>query len=307
MRNLSSRWRSHYHQFMRESVIVRVPATSANLGPGFDCLGLAVDIWASITVSLEGAPPNRSDPMAVMALTAARRLFDKAGHTPPEGLSASYEGDIPIARGLGASAVARIGGLVAANTLAGEPFDREALLDIAADLEGHADNVTPALLGGLQVSVIDRLRVLHVAASLPAGLLAVLFVPDLSMPTRESRKLLPRHLSREDAVHNTGRASLLVAALAAGRLDLLDAATQDRLHQKPRSKLFPAMFPIFEAARAAGAHCAYLSGGGSTICAFATSNEEGIADAMAEAAHNRETPGYTLITRPTERGAEIVD
>jgi len=126
------------------------------------------------------------------------------------------------------------------------------------------------------------------------------------MPTRESRKLLPGQLSRADAVHNTARAALLVAAMAAGRFDLLDAATQDRLHQRPRSKLFPAMFAIFEAAKAAGAHCAYLSGGGSTICALASSNEQGIADAMAEAGRTRKTLGYTLVTRPSERGAEVL-
>jgi homoserine kinase len=291
---------------MPTSVAVRVPATSANLGPGFDCLGLALDIWATITVSIDGPSPSSSDPMAMMARTAARRVYEKIGSEAPRGLSAQYEGDIPIARGLGASAVARAGGLVAANALAGERLDREALLGIATDLEGHADNASPALFGGLQVSVLDGERVLHASVQLPPGLSAVLFVPELRMPTRESRKLLPSQLSRQDAVHNTSRAALLVAALAQGRVDLLDAATQDRLHQKPRSKLFPAMFAIFDAAKAAGAHCAYLSGGGSTICALASENQQGIADAMQEAAHNRETPGETRITRPTERGAEIV-
>jgi homoserine kinase len=291
---------------MPTAVSVRVPATSANLGPGFDCLGLALDIWATITIAVEGPPASSDEPMAAMALTAARRVYDKAGFEAPAGLSASYEGDIPIARGLGASAVARVGGVVAANAIAGDQFETDALLGIATDLEGHADNVAPALFGGLQVSVVDRGRVLYASVSLPDGLSAVLFVPELRMPTRESRKLLPSELSREDAVHNAGRTALLVAALFEGRLDLLDAATQDRLHQKPRSKLFPAMFAIFEAAKAAGAHCAYLSGGGSTICALATANQQGIADAMAEAASARETPGRALITRPTERGAEVV-
>jgi homoserine kinase len=289
------------------SVTVRVPATSANLGPGFDCLGLALDIWATITIEDTDHVTKVDDPMAAMALAGARRTFGKAARESPQGLSARYDGDIPIARGLGASAVARAGAVLAANALAGDVLDREGLLGIATELEGHADNVAPALFGGLQVSVVDGERVLHVSARLPEGLFAVLFVPELRMATKESRKLLPAELSREDAVHNTGRAALLVAAFAAGRFDLLDAATQDRLHQKPRSKLFPAMFPIFEAAKGAGAHCAYLSGGGSTICALATANERGIADAMQEAARGRETPGRTIITRPTEKGAEIVE
>jgi homoserine kinase len=291
---------------MPSSVSVRVPATSANLGPGFDCLGMALDLWATITLETGGTGGEPDEAMAQMALKAAHRVFNVARWKPPGGLVMRYEGDIPIARGLGASAVARVGGALAANAIAGEPLDREALLAIATELEGHADNVTPAIFGGLQVSVVEDKRVLHVAVALPKGLSAVLFVPELRMPTRESRKLLPGELSRADAVHNTARAALLVAAMAAGRFELLDAATQDRLHQKPRSKLFPAMFAVFDAAKAAGAHCAYLSGGGSTICALASSNEQGIADAMAEAGRARETVGYTLVTRPTEEGAEVV-
>ena len=294
---------------MPTAVTVRVPATSANLGPGFDCLGLALDLWATITLSVDGAPRpggRSAEPMAHMALVAARAVFEKAGRAAPGGLVAAYEGDIPIARGLGASAVARVGGAVAANALAGGPLDADGLLAIGTALEGHADNVAPALFGGFQVSVANGDRVLHTAAALPEGLSAVLFVPELRMPTRESRKLLPKSLSRADAVHNIGRAALLVAALGEGRFDLLDTATDDRLHQPARSQLFPAMYAIFEAAKAAGAHCAYLSGGGSTICALATSNEQGIADSMLEAARARETPGHTIVTRPTGRGAEVV-
>jgi len=291
---------------MATSVSVRVPATSANLGPGFDCLGLALDLWASIRLDRSGRVGN-NDAMASMALIAARRVFSQYGQEPPAGLNATYEGDIPIARGLGASAVARVGGALAANGMAGGTLGREAVLALVTELEGHADNVTPALFGGLQVSVVEDDRALHVGVPLPPALRAVLFVPELRMPTKESRKLLPDHISRVDSVYNTGRAALLVSALAAGRLDLLDAGTQDRLHQKRRSKLFPAMFPLFEAAKAAGAHCAYLSGGGSTICALATGNEHGIADAMLEAARARETPGRTIITRPTSKGAEVVE
>ncbi len=291
---------------MPASVSVRVPATSANLGPGFDCLGLALDIWATITVAADDGM-TEDEPMAHMALAAARRVMEKAGRRPNREFSARYEGDIPIARGLGASAVARVGGAVAANALLAEPLDREHLLGIATDLEGHSDNVAPALFGGFQVSVVDNGRVLRSDAAFPASLSAVLFVPELRMPTKESRKLLPASLSRADTVYNTGRTALLVAAMAAGRFDLMDAGTQDRLHQPARARLFPAMFAIMDAARAAGAHCSYLSGGGSTLCALATENQQRIADAMLEAARSRETPGATIITAPTPRGAEIVE
>lgn len=290
---------------MPSSVTVRVPATSANLGPGFDCLGLALDLWGEITLTLEGGRGDR-DPMATMALTAARRVYEKARLRVPA-MSARYDGDIPIARGLGASAVARVGGALAANTLAGDKLDTEGLLAIGTTLESHADNVAPAIFGGMQVAVTDGDLIQHTSVTLPRGLSAVVFVPELRMPTRESRKLLPQSLPRQDVVHNASRAALLVAAIAAGRFDLLDTATQDKLHQPARAQLFPAMFAIFSAAKDAGAHCAYLSGGGSSICALASDNLRGIADAMEQAAHNRETPGRSIITKPTPKGAHVVE
>lgn len=203
--------------------------------------------------------------------------------------------------------MARIGGLVAANAMAGGALDEDEVLMLGAELEGHADNAAPALLGGFQVSVMLEDRVLHTSVPVSPELSAVLFIPELRMPTKESRKLLPSSLSRKDVVHNSSRAALLVAAMASGRFDLLDTATDDRLHQPARSKMFPAMYAIFEAARSAGAHCAYLSGGGSTLCALATTNQRGIADAMLEAARAREVEGQTRVTRPVERGAEVSD
>jgi homoserine kinase len=288
---------------MLDSASVRVPATSANLGAGFDCLGLALDLWSTVTVCR--GPETADEPMARMAITAARRAYDSAGQQPPPDLCALYEGDIPIARGLGASAVARVGGLVAANEFLGRPLTDETILELGTELEGHADNVTPALFGGFQVSVVVDGRVLHTSAPVPPGLSAVLFVPELRMPTKESRKLLPSHLTRADAVHNASRAAMLVAAFAAGRFDLLDAAVDDRLHQPARSKLFPAMYAIFDAAKTAGAHCAYLSGGGSTLCALATGAEREIAAAMQSSADSRGVPGHTIVTRPAEKGARL--
>src|SRR5207249_1932677 len=125
-------------------------------------------------------------------------------------------------------------------------------------------------------------------------------------PTGESRKLLPESLSKEDAVHNIGRAAMLVAALSAGQWDLLEMATQDRVHQPAREKIFPAMPHIFTAAKDAGALCAYLSGGGSTIAAFATDNEERIARAMMQQALSRGYPGKTMITAPSNNGAQVI-
>ncbi|MDP2949264.1 MAG: homoserine kinase [Chloroflexota bacterium] len=288
-------------------ITVRAPATTANLGPGFDCLGMALDLWAEVVVSAAEEPmPPPSDPIGSLAVEAARRLFSHVGTKPPSGLSAECTRPIPVARGLGASAVARAAGLLAANSLLGEPLDREEMLALGAELEGHADNMAPTLFGGLQVAVRDGESVAHVGLTVPAGLKAVLFVPDQEMPTQESRQVLPQQLSRQDAIYNIGRAALLVAALASGRLDLLDVATQDRLHQPARAKIFPAMQAIFQAAREAGALGAFLSGGGSTILALACQGEESIGRAMAEAAAREGVGGETMITAPSDAAAQIV-
>ena len=288
-----------------DSITLRVPATSANLGPGFDALGLALELAAEISLTIAGPARKPRDVMERMIVSAARETYRRAGAPEPPALSARVLRPIPLGRGLGASAVARAAGVIGANTLLGRPLDDAAVLALAAELEGHADNVAPAVLGGLQVVVAENEQLTCVGVPVPEELRVVLYVPEFSMPTQESRKRLPAQLSREDAVYNIGRAALLVAAVAAGRFDAMRTATQDRLHQPTRAGLFPAMPAIIDAAVGAGAHAAYLSGGGSTIAAWATSGEERIGRAMAEAAAAN-IAGEVLYTRPSARGAYVI-
>jgi homoserine kinase len=166
--------------------------------------------------------------------------------------------------------------------------------------------MAPALFGGLRVVVKDGGGYRHVAARIAPGLKMVLFIPDFEMPTAESRKLLPQTLSKDDAVHNIGRAALLMAALANGDWASLGEATQDRMHQPARARIFPGMTDIFAAALDAGAHGAYLSGAGSTIAAFATHDEERIARAMMQEGIARGYPGRTAIAEPSAEGAVVV-
>jgi homoserine kinase len=289
---------------MPNSVTIRVPATSANLGPGFDSLGLALDITQDVTLSV-GPDGGRFDGLSRLVLDAAKSAFRLAKVEVPE-LTASGTPTIPIGRGLGASAAARAAGIVGANALLGGVLSDEQMLSLGAGLEGHADNMAPALFGGLRVVVRDGDGYVHLAAPIAVGLKVVLFVPDFEMPTNESRKLLPTSLSREDAIHNIGRAALLVAALCRGDWQLLDLATQDRLHQPARAELFPAMPGIIAAAKDAGAHCAYLSGGGSTIAAFATTEPDSIMAAMVEAARSGGYTGKTIVTEPSDTGAHVL-
>jgi len=287
-------------------VTVRAPATTANLGPGFDCLGMALDIWTVVTVETGkpyGAPEHGLSRLVLQGVQAA---FESVGSLPEVKIEA--DGGIPIARGLGASAALRAAGLLAGNALIDNIHDADALLAMGTRLEGHPDNMSPCLLGGFQVNARDAGgAVLHQQASLPDDLQVVVFVPDFEMPTQESRRKLPRQLSREDTVFNVSRAALLVAALAAGNYDVLDEATQDRIHQPVRSEIFTGLIPIMSAAKEGGAAASYLSGGGSTVAAFVRGDgSERVARLMTQAAISKGFSGRSIVTKPTPQGAHVV-
>jgi homoserine kinase len=220
-------------------------------------------------------------------------------------VSVEWDGAIPLARGLGASAALRAAGLLAGNALLEGRLDADALLALGTRLEGHPDNMAPCLFGGLQVMMRADDRLLHLSAPVPDDLQVVVFVPDFEMPTQESRRRLPRQLSRDDAVFNVSRAALLIAALGAGRYDLLDEATQDRIHQPVRSEIFTGLVPIMTAAKEAGAAASYLSGGGSTVAAFVREGAERVSRLMTQAALAHGFSGRSIITRPSASGAHI--
>lgn len=295
-------------------VSVRVPATTANLGPGFDCLGLALDIYngvsleeseaSSIIVSGEGSK-TLSRTANNLVFKAVSLVYQEAGKALPR-LRLSCQNNIPLKRGLGSSAAAVVGGLVAANLLCGKPLSQSQILKLAWRLEGHPDNVAPALLGGCRVTVLDRDEVISISIPVPPELEAVLFIPDFEMSTREARAVLPSEISRADAIFNIGRAALLVAALTTGQLDCLKLATQDRLHQPARQTLFPTMGMLFEAALGAGALGVFLSGAGSTILALTVNKASTIAQAMVEAAAVQNISGRAMIAHPSLAGAQAM-
>ena len=296
------------------SVSVRTPATTANLGPGFDCLGMALDWWNDLHVEVSSTPYVRAIGEGADSLSnaednlvyrAAQALFREAGQKPPH-LSIVCENRIPLARGLGSSAAAIVGGLVAANALCESPLDSSCLLSMAAGMEGHADNVAPALLGGCRVAVRNGDSILTDEVPVPNGLKAIVLVPEAPMPTRKARAVLSAEVSREDAVFNMGRVALLVNALALGRTENLRVATQDRLHQPARAELFPTMKYVMRAAESAGALCAFLSGGGSSVMALASSRFMTIGFEMADAADKLGCPASVRITSPSALGAHVV-
>jgi homoserine kinase len=296
-------------------VTARVPATAANLGAGFDCLGIALELRSEVTldlerpfgVDIEGEGQERlpRDGRNMVARTVGT-FFERIGRPAPP-FRLIQRNHIPQTGGLGSSSAALVGALLAANVAAGRPMDAAELLCLAAELEGHPDNVAPALLGGLVVAVTEPdVGLITIALDVPPELSAVLFVPGFVMRTKRARQLLPKLVPHRDAVFNASRTALLVSALQTGRLDLLRVAMQDRLHQPYRSQLFPAMGAIFEAALGAGALGACLSGAGSAVLAFATGHQSLIGEAMQRVAAARGVEGRWLVADIARHGAEVV-
>ncbi len=260
--------------FVAGPVTVAVPATSANLGPGFDCLGLALDLHDLLTgevidggleieVTGEGAGTLPLDERHLV-VQAMRRAFALLEVSPP-GLRLSFRNTIPQSRGLGSSSAAIVGGLALARALVvdAEAVDGDALLRLANEIEGHPDNVAPALYGGLVVCGQSSDDVWAINAPVASIISAVAFVPPDGVSTEAARGLLPAQVDHQVAAANTGRAALLVAALA-GRPDQLLRGTEDFLHQEFRRTAMPASFDLVTALRAEG-HAAFISGAGPTV------------------------------------------
>jgi homoserine kinase len=294
-------------------VRVRVPATSANLGPGFDVLGLALALHNEIVaeeadavrVTAEGEGAGRLPTGADNVVARAARLAYEAAGRRFVGADLRCVNRIPTSRGLGSSAAAWVGGLTAGNALMGAPLDREALLTLAARAEGHPDNVTAALLGGLTVSCWTGERVAAVVLPVPPQLRWVALVPEVEGSTAEARAALPDGYPRADAVFNLQRMGLLLAALSAGRTDLLEVAMDDRLHQPYRLKLFPWLAEVIPAARRAGALACVLSGAGPSLLAVASEPAEGVARAMAEALARTGVGGRALVLATDRVGTTV--
>jgi homoserine kinase len=298
---------------MPQSVRVTVPASTANLGPGFDCLALALGLHNTIemsaantgfemTIEGEGADRLRRD-RDNLILRAADALWGRVGFEPG-GLRVKATNGIPLSSGLGSSAAATVGGLAAANTLAGEPLSPLELLKLAHAIEGHPDNAAAALFGGLVLisaegddALVERLDVppLRVAIALP----------DVRLSTRQAREALPRRVSLHDAVFNMGRTLFVARALQRGDYDLLRRAMVDRLHEPHRRKLIPGADGAMQSARETGAAAVALSGAGPSLAAFAPDRHAEIAEAMKSAFEKRGVACRTFVL-PVERpGVQI--
>ncbi len=258
---------------MPKPLTVRVPATSANLGPGFDCLGVALGRYnsfhfapaESLLISATGvgcAQLDCSDQN--LAYRSFAHCFKERGYPVPA-VHLAIETGVPLARGLGSSSTAIVGGVMAAYAWMDEPWTKTDLLSTVVHLEGHPDNVVPALLGGCQLSLIKAETVTTVAIPWPLALTPVVVIPEFMLSTAEARAILPPLVSRADALFNSTRLGLLLLALERGYFDLLPLALQDRLHQPYRAQLIPGMDQLAQVAQAQGAYGLVISGAGPTL------------------------------------------
>jgi len=288
-----------------QSVTVRVPASTSNLGPGFDCLGVALRIYNFVTVS-------RTTKREVLAPIAAKAadLFFKQTKRRRFMFSCSAIEKIPRSRGLGSSATIRLGILHGLNQLTGRRLDRLSIFRLCAELEGHPDNAAPSSFGGFTVARGENVQRFEVSPRLRF----VLLIPDFEIRTSAARKILPTRISRTDAVASAGNACAITAAFVSDDYENLRGAFTDQLHQPFRTKLIPFLPRVITGAEKAGALGAFLSGSGSTICAVTLRGPQKIAAAMQRAARvssakaatvAKSTSSRTLVTTADNRGVQI--
>ena len=298
-----------------DALSVQVPATSANLGPGFDAFGLALTLYdeyrfapadeLAVTVNAGAGAEKVARDGSNLVIAAARQLCARAG-SEFNCLRLHEELQIPIQRGLGSSAGAICAGLVAANALLDAPATLEELIEVAVDLEGHPDNALPALVGGFCIVLDTGPRPEWMRIDLPEDLQIAVAVPELQIPTEAARRMLPRRVPLADAVFNVGRSAMLVAAIVSRDYQKLAHAMEDRLHQPYRAQLHPVMDHMIGAALATGAYGAALSGSGSTIIALHSGADEAVELAMRAVCEATGIPCRTHALRPSPHGARVI-
>lgn len=301
---------------MANTVKVRIPGTTANCGPAFDTIGMACTIYneLELTLSLAGSieilitgegSNNLPKDERNIVLRAVRKVL-AAVNSPYQGIRLVMHNNIPLSRGLGSSAAAIVGGLVAANAATGNTLSKESILNMATEMEGHPDNVAPALYGGIAVSVANKGEVycLHFAPVRP--LLMIIAVPEFTLSTHKARSVLPHNVSMEDAVFNVSRTAMLVSALCSGKYDYLTCALDDRLHQPYRELLIPGMKAVFAAASAAGAFGSVISGAGPCLIAFAEKNGPAIGEAMVQAFAEQRIEAKYLLLQIDNVGTQVI-
>jgi homoserine kinase len=277
-----------------QKVTVRVPASTSNLGPGFDCLGIALRLYNNVTIS------RQSGQSTGMLIGAAAAAFFNRSRQKPFRFSCAITGNVPMCRGLGSSVTVRLGVIAGLNELGDRPLQRQEIFEICSRLEGHPDNAAPAIYGGFNVVRDGQRQTFTVSGQLQF----VLLIPDFEIATEHARCVLPARVDRLHAVENCRNACAITAAFASRKYEKLGGAFLDRLHQPFRRKMIPFLYDVIAAAESAGALGAFLSGSGSAICAITLRSPGKVSRAMLAAAKSE--GARTIITAAANRGARVL-
>lgn len=292
---------------------IKVPATSANIGSGFDALGIALTMYNEIEieesdvldiVSLDDiqVPTNTDN----LIFQSACRLYRECGKPEPKGMKIRQTNVVPMARGLGSSSTCVAAGLLGANELLGNPVSRDELVNIASSIEGHPDNTTPALLGGLTAAAVEKGRVYAVTLHVANKFRFAAFIPNFELKTSVARGVLPESVSRQDAVYNLSRSALMAGSLATGNTENLHIAVQDKLHQPYRLGLIPGASEVFDLSYEHGSLATYISGAGPTIMAIIKRHDEKFESVITEQLKQRGlTDWHVTVLDVDSRGAYI--
>ena len=297
-------------------VKVKVPATSANMGAGFDCLGVALGLYNYVEAeetdnglvidikdsTADYLPGNERN----LVYRSMKTLFDEVGYTA-KGLHLVQKNDIPVTRGLGSSSAGIVGGLLAANEISKADLSRDEILAIAARIEGHPDNVAPAIMGGMTVNVTDIGKIKYVRTDVPEDLMFAAFVPEFTLSTKKARGVLPKTVSVRDAVFNMGRSALLMSSIMTGKYENIRAATADKLHQRYRKKFIPNIDDVFKAAYRADALGVYLSGAGPAVVAIIKADNENFVKKMNYFVKTKINGWNMHILKPDNMGAVVCE
>ena len=267
---------------------VRVPATSANMGPGFDSLGIGLTLYNEFEfreledgLRFKGINEEFCNEENII-YKAMKFCFDKAGYKIKGLEIREVKQDVPISRGLGSSSTCIVGGLMGANEILGRKFSKDELLDMAVEIEGHPDNVAPAILGGMVVAAMEDRKTYYDKVNVSEGLKFVSIVPDFRLSTEKARSVLPKAISMKDGVYNVSRAALMVASFASGKHELIKHACKDAFHQNYRSKLIPGFEKVYNKSYELGAYGCYISGAGPTIMAIIDENDMRFSNKLKE-------------------------
>lgn len=282
----------------KKLITFKIPATSANIGSGFDSVGLALNLYNEIHIyendnskkiefEIFGEGENEISKKDNMIYSAMKLVFKKLKSKPNKGYIIKCINRIPLSRGLGSSSAAIIGGLLCSNFILGNKLKIEKdILNMAVQIEGHPDNVAPAILGGIIAGVVKKEEDFkYIKIKPPKNLKAIVSIPDFYLSTEIARNILPKEITRKDAIFNISRAALLTSALFSNRLDLLEIATEDKIHQDYRAKFIPNLNQLFKETKKAGAYSVTISGAGSSILALAK-DDKNIIEKVSKAMHS---------------------